>query len=109
MTTLGKRIAERRKQLQMTQEALAELIDSTQRQVSKYEIGQNNPTGDVIARIADALNTSTDWLLGRTEIADRPLRNSGDLDDLEREIIRAVREKSPEQKQRIIEILKLVG
>jgi len=93
----------------MTQEALAELIDSTQRQVSKYEIGQNNPTGDVIARIADALNTSTDWLLGRTEIADRPLRNSGDLDDLEREIIRAVREKSPEQKQRIIEILKLVG
>jgi transcriptional regulator with XRE-family HTH domain len=106
--SLGARIAARRSSLDMSQEYLAELIDSTQRQISKYENGVNQPTAEVLSRLADALQTTTDYLLGRTEIIDRPLRGQGDLTELERETIRVLREKTPDQQRRILDIIGLV-
>ena len=107
--SLGTRIAARRTSLGMSQEYLAELIDSTQRQISKYENGINQPTAEVLSRLADALQTTTDYLLGRTEIVDRPLRGQGDLTEFERQAILALREKTPDQQRRILDIISLVN
>lgn len=60
-----KRIAQRRKALKMNQEDLAYQIGSNQTQVSRYERGENDITGEVLIKIADALNTTVDYLLGR--------------------------------------------
>lgn len=103
------RISQRRKLLKMSQEELAYRVGTNQRQISRYERGENDPTADVLIKLADALDTTTDWLLGRTDIQDRPLRGADDLNDLEKDIVRVVRTKTPEQRQRIVEIIKLVG
>jgi transcriptional regulator with XRE-family HTH domain len=105
----GKRISERRRQRNMSQEELAFHVATNQRQISRYERGENDPTGDVLVKIADALETTTDWLLGRTNTPDRPLRDADDLDDFEKETVKLLRSKTPEQKLKIVEIIKLVS
>jgi transcriptional regulator with XRE-family HTH domain len=60
----GQRIKERRQLLGMTQEELAALVHTTQKQISRYEGGFNDPRGQIIAALAQALHTSTDYLLG---------------------------------------------
>lgn len=105
MSVLGERIAYRRQSLDMTQDYLAELVDSSQRQISKYEKSLNNPTSDVLAKIATALNTTTDWLLGLTDNPQRPLRNSGDLDDLERKAIEILRSQDANTREKMVKAL----
>lgn len=103
--TIGKRISERRRALKISQEELGFGIGTNQTQVSRYERDENNPTGDVLVKIADTLNTTTDYLLGRTQIADRPTRGSGDLTDDEIEIIQLIR-SHPDKKRAIFNIIR---
>ena len=51
----GRNVKQVRKQLGMSQEALALKIDSDQAYISRIEGGQLNPTIETIAEIADAL------------------------------------------------------
>lgn len=101
------RIAERRKQMHMSQEELAAAIGTNQRQISRYENGVNEPSADVLVELADALSTTTDFLLGRSVDPNRPLRGEFDLDDVEKEVIKILRSKSPSEKKRVMEIVKL--
>jgi transcriptional regulator with XRE-family HTH domain len=64
MTIIAERIRKRRIELGMSQMALAIEIKSNPTQVSRYEHGQNDPTGMVLVMLAKALRTSTDYLLG---------------------------------------------
>jgi transcriptional regulator with XRE-family HTH domain len=102
----AQRISERRRQLKLSQETLAFRIGTSQTQISRYERGENDPTGDVLVKIADALDTTTDWLLGRTDYADRPLRGKGDLDDIETEIIQMLRHVDRNSRQKIVNVVK---
>lgn len=104
----GKRILERRKARGLSQEELAFLIGTNQRQISRYERGENDPTGDVLVRIADTLSTTTDYLLERTDNPEPPLRSANDLTDDERELLLLYRAKHPTEKHKAIEILKVV-
>jgi transcriptional regulator with XRE-family HTH domain len=104
----GRRIAQRRAALQMSQEDLAHAIGSSQNQVSRYERGVNVPTGDVLVALADALETTADYLLGRTEDPTRPLRSAADLDDDERQLLEIYRQKSPEKRTQIIDVAKVL-
>lgn len=45
---------------------LAEISGVSRRQVIRYETGESQPTADSIARLAKALECSTDFLLGIT-------------------------------------------
>lgn len=60
---MGKRILDRRKQLRMTQEKLAELANITPQTVSTAELGQKAMRPDTIIKISTALKISTDYLL----------------------------------------------
>lgn len=108
MKEIGERIAQRRLDLSISQEALAELVGSTQRQISKYENGINKPTSEVLSKIADALQASADWLLGRTEIIDRPMRGQGDLTEDEIEILGLIR-RNPEKRKAIYNVIKEIA
>jgi transcriptional regulator with XRE-family HTH domain len=74
-----------------TQEELAQAVDSSTRMISRYETGDNDPTGEVIAKLAEILGISTDYLLSRT---DDPVANltEADLSVMERKLIAAVRQ-----------------
>lgn len=106
MYLLSQRIAERRKQLGFTQEELASKIGTSQRQISFYEKGENDPSAHVLASLADALDTTTDWLLGRTHIQERYLRGTGDLAELEQEAVQLLRSQNVETQQKIVRALK---
>ena len=53
--------------MDLTQVRLASLIGITKMTLYKYEKNICEPRGEIIARLAKALNTSTDFLLGCTE------------------------------------------
>jgi len=90
MSLLAKRIRSRRKTLQLNQESLAELIGTNQGQVSKYENGDNVPSSEVLAALAQALETSADWLLGLSQEI-QPDLNETDLSPKEQEAVSAWR------------------
>lgn len=60
---MGKRIFDRRKQLNMTQETLAELAHVTPQTISTAELGQKAMRPETILKVCDALNISTEYLL----------------------------------------------
>ena len=60
---MHERIKQRRKALNMNQTELAERTGITQTTISAIEKGKNDTTCSVIAKIAAALNVSTDYLI----------------------------------------------
>lgn len=60
---LGTRIAELRKENNITQFELAEKLGVTDRAVSKWETGGSYPDITLIVQIADMFNVSVDFLL----------------------------------------------
>lgn len=60
---MGKRVAERRRKMGMTQEALAEAGGLTTQFVSYAESGKRGMRPENLMRIAAALKVSTDYLL----------------------------------------------
>lgn len=64
---IGKRIAEIRRERGYNQEQLAEMALISRITLARYETGAIEPGALALSRIADALGTSTDDLLCRTE------------------------------------------
>lgn len=62
--TIGKRIAEHRKRLMMTQDQLAEQLGVTAQAVSKWENDQSCPDISILPKLAEIFGTTTDELLG---------------------------------------------
>lgn len=64
---VGQRIAEYRRKRGIKQEELAELAMLSRISVARYESGKMEPGAYALGRIADALEVTTDELLGRSE------------------------------------------
>ncbi len=65
---LYRRIRDLREDKDLTQKQLSNALNCSQQVYSNYELGQRDiPTQTLIA-IADFYNTSTDYLLGRTDV-----------------------------------------
>lgn len=62
--TIGDRIAELLEKNSMTQRELAERVGVTEVSMSRYISNDRTPKGPVIANIATALHTTSDYLLG---------------------------------------------
>ena len=59
------RLKEKRMEAGLTQVQLAEKAGVTARTIQNYELGNRKPSNmEVIQKIADALNTTTEYLLG---------------------------------------------
>ena len=65
--TLSKRIKKLRLENGLTQRQLAKMANTTPTSVSAYEKGQKTPSIEVLCNIANALETSVDWLCGNLE------------------------------------------
>lgn len=68
--TLGERIAELLQKIGLTQRELAEQVGVTEVSMSRYISGDRTPKGPVIANIATALHTTSDYLLGTEATGD---------------------------------------
>ena len=67
-STLGNRIKECRKQANMTQNELADILKVQRQIVSYYETGDRIPDIYTLSTLAKTFSTSTDYLLGLTEV-----------------------------------------
>lgn len=67
MNEFAKRLREVRKARSLTQEELAEKADISRVMVSRYETDMVIPTVEVLISLADALEVSIDYLLGRID------------------------------------------
>ena len=63
LVQIGKRIFERRKQLRITQDDLAERADVTPQTISSAERGQKSLRSENLLRVSKALGVSSDYLL----------------------------------------------
>lgn len=59
----------------VTQVKLAEIAHVTQETISAYESGKAYPSVETLIKIADFLNTSTDYILDRID-NDEPIKNT---------------------------------
>ena len=66
MKTIGERIVFLREELDITQTQLAEMVGLTKMTLYKYEKDKCEPRSEIISRLSDALNTTADFLIGRT-------------------------------------------
>ncbi len=73
-----------------THEELAEMLGLSQKQIWRYEAEKTEPSGKILARIAEVFNVSTDYLLGITDDPSPHLRVDN-LTDKEREVLSAMR------------------
>ena len=67
-TPFGARLINARRAKGMTQIQLAKATGTTQRAISYYEATGGNPSSEAVAKLAQALGTSTDQLLGLVEL-----------------------------------------
>ena len=63
-----RRIRDLREDADLFQKDIAEYLQCTQVCYSQYELGKRDIPTDVLIKLADFYNTSTDYLLGRTNI-----------------------------------------
>lgn len=63
----NKRLREMRMKREFTQQNMADMLGIALRSYQCYETGTRNPSFELLVRIADTLNISTDYLLGRDD------------------------------------------
>lgn len=66
-TILGKRIRELRREMDITQKQLAELVKKSTTAVASWEQGLSEPCVDDIRSLCKIFNVSADYLLGITD------------------------------------------
>ena len=110
------RVVELRNKRHLTQEELARRLSLTQQSVSRYEKNIFATPTDVLIKIAEYFNVSTDYLLGITEtkrdfegqlLVNRTLEKYHDfievfktLDEEDQELVRTMVEKIKQIKER---------
>ncbi len=99
---LHKRIKKLRQDKEWTQQELADKVGVKQKQISSYETGVSKPSANVLMRIAEVFDVSTDSLLADLE----RLSASKSIKDIELlEYFQAVDHFKEEDKQAIKKVL----
>lgn len=65
METLGNRLKSKRKSKKITQVKISKQLNIHQVTYQGYEADKHKPDIDTLSKLADILETSTDYLLGR--------------------------------------------
>jgi len=65
METLGYKIKSKRKSKKLTQQKIAEKLNINRVTYQGYETDKHKPDIDTLSKLADILETSTDYLLGK--------------------------------------------
>lgn len=72
MAKLGSRLAQLRRQRDLSQRELAKLLGVAQSTIAMYEGGNRSPAPEMLQRIADFFGVSVDYLMDREGALDPP-------------------------------------
>ncbi len=93
------RIAELRKQKDISQSKLGEIIGAAQNTICNWETGKRQPDNESLIKMADLFGVSIDYILGR------------DNDEMPEEIVilnRAAKKMTPEQRKKLLDVAKTI-
>jgi len=65
MLNIGRKIAELRKEKNWSQTDLAKAVEVSRDIIGKYERGEHSPSIEIATKLAEALEVSVDYLLGK--------------------------------------------
>ena|SRR5690554_343576 len=72
MTAFPTRLKTIRNIRELSQDELSKKVNTTKSTISNYENGHSTPSNDMLVQLADVLETTTDYLLGRTDLLQYP-------------------------------------
>ena len=81
MSVTSERMKEQRKIKKLTQTSLAELVNSSRSSIAQIETDKYTPSYAMLSLIADALNTTVEYLQGKTDTPTKTIDsnvNTGD-------------------------------
>ena len=81
-TDIGKRLEDLRKERKLTQEELAKLIGPNRNRISQWENGERELKASHLALLANALGTTSDYLIGLTDNATNDITKKSACDYL---------------------------
>lgn len=99
---IGKKIRQKRIELEMTMKELGKLVDLSEATIQRYESGKIKGVGiDIVKKLADALNVTPAYLMGweedTKELEDETsekvkilAREAGDLSDVQIDLLRSM-------------------
>ena len=92
--SLGERIKILQEEKRISNKEIADLLHVAKNTVSGYVNDKSEMTFEALVKVADLFGVSTDYLLGRTDVPEIPLR----LSESERRMILDLRTLNPDQK-----------
>ena len=108
---LGSRLVRARKIRDISQGDLAEVMGLSRQQISNYENGRIIPRGNVLMRLAQALNVTQGWLLlgegsePEGQIAPKVNDNTSELTELQRNLLADLKELTAEQQKYVASVV----
>lgn len=99
------RIKELRDEKRLSQKFLAEKIGTSQRNIGRWENGENEPTYGQLVKLADFFNCSIDYLVGREDdfgTIVSPTANGAELSKDEKELLRLYNKLGPFEREAMI-------
>ncbi|UAN12413.1 helix-turn-helix domain-containing protein [Raoultella planticola] len=108
MTMPGERIRARRKDLKLTQRALAKLVNVAHVTISQWETGDSEPGGKNLFALSSALQCNPTWILYGDEAATpgTPLDTPPPLDERETELLKLFSSLPESEKERHLKELR---
>ena len=88
-----------RKEKGLSAKALGEMVGKAEVTITQYEKGNRNPPKDTLALLADILETSTDYLLGKEK---DPVQ---EMDGIDKRIWEMITALSPQKKKYLLQYL----
>jgi len=83
MLNIGKRITELRKEKKWSQTDLAKAVEASRDIIGKYERNENAPSVEMACKLADVLEVSVDFLLGRKQFGKYDKETVKRLEDIQ--------------------------
>lgn len=80
---ISHRLRVARKSNKLTQEQLANKVQTTKGTISNYENGYSTPSNEMLVLLANVLNTSSDYLLGVTDNPTPPAQQDKDEEEFQ--------------------------
>lgn len=84
------RLKEQRAKLRLSQREVANILEVSPSVISAYESGERTPSVEILLRLSDLYQCSTDYLLGRTDEKPATLVDVSELTDSQTQAVMAV-------------------
>lgn len=82
--TVADRLKELRRENNMTQSELANMLDMAKGTVAMWEMGKRNPSFEALEKMSEIFDRRVDYILGTSDDASSPRLSDADIDQLGR-------------------------